>query len=107
MRRRRATPQSPSRRFRLRRPGKTALYLAAEKGHAAAAGCLLRHGADPHSPAQISTPEMASRLSALWAARRGDHADVEAMLVAAGATERAELVPLEGAVEEARELGGS
>ena len=74
---------------------KTALYLAAEKGHAAAIGCLLRHGADPHAPALISTPQMASRLSPLWAARRGGHADVEAMLVAAGATELAELVPVE------------
>ena len=35
----------------------------------------------------------ASRLSPLWAARRGGHADVEAMLVAAGATELAEAVP--------------
>ena len=43
--------------------------------------------------------QMASRLSPLWAARRGSHADVEAMLVAAGATERAKLVP----VEEARD----
>jgi ankyrin repeat protein len=74
---------------------KTALYLAAEKGQAAAIGCLLRHGADPHAPALISTPQMASRLSPLWAARRGGHADVEVMLVAAGATELGELVPVE------------
>ena len=74
---------------------KTALYLAAEKGQAAAIGCLLRHGADPHAPALISTRQMASRLSPLWAARRGGHANVEAMLVAAGATELAEAVPAE------------
>ena len=75
---------------------KTALYLAAEKGHAAAVGCLLQHGADPHAHALLSTAQAASRLSPLWAARRGGHADVEAMLVAAGATELAEAVPLPG-----------
>ena len=74
---------------------KTALYLAAEKGHAAAVGCLLRHGADPHAHALLSTAQAASRLSPLWAARRGGLADVEAMLVAAGATELAEAVPAE------------
>ena len=72
-----------------------ALYLAAEKGHAAVVGCLLERGADAHAPAQIATPQMASRLSPLWAARRGGHAAVEEMLVAAGATEQAELVPVE------------
>ena len=35
-----------------------------------------------------------SRLSPLWAARRGGHAEAEAALVAAGAVEVAEMQPL-------------
>ncbi|EOD06523.1 hypothetical protein EMIHUDRAFT_465843 [Emiliania huxleyi CCMP1516] len=73
---------------------KRPLFLAAEKGHAAVVRRLLATGADANAVATVAGSGAVSRLSPLWAARRGGHAEAEAALVAAGAVEVAEMQPL-------------
>lgn len=72
---------------------KTALYLAAEKGHVGALSSLLEARADPCALAIATTAEGVSRTSALWAARRGSHAAAAELLVSVGAVEGAESIP--------------
>ena len=77
---------------------KAPLYLAAEKGHAQVVKVLLAARADVHALAVTVTEQTTTKTSALWAARRGEHDAVAELLVAAGATEEAQI--LEGRKEE-------
>jgi hypothetical protein len=69
---------------------RTALYLAAEHGHAPVLTALLAAGADADALATVQTAQAHTRTSPLWAARRGEHAEAVEVLVAAGALELAE-----------------
>ncbi len=69
------------------RHSKTALVLAAEKGHVGALSALLEGGADVGALATLRTAQSTSSTSALWAARRGGHRAAAELLEAAGAEE--------------------
>ena len=71
---------------------KSPLYLAAEKGHAAVTTVLLEARADPAILARVVTEQTTTVTSALWAARRGKHAQVVELLLAVDAPEVAEMV---------------
>jgi ankyrin repeat protein len=63
---------------------KRAIHVAAEDGHAAVVAELLAAGADAHALAAIEAPESTALTSALFNAQRNQHADVVALLEAAG-----------------------
>ena len=68
------------------------LYLATEKGHTAIVSILLAAKADIDALAVTVTELTTTKTSPLWAARRADHDAVAELLVAAGASEHAELI---------------
>jgi len=66
---------------------KRAVHVAAEDGHAAVLRVLIGAKADVNALAMIQSDESTSFTSALFAARRGKHAEAVAVLEAAGAAD--------------------
>ena len=69
---------------------KTALYLAAENGHATVVQCLLEHKANAGARGVVETDQGITTTTALWIAKRGGHDAVCSLLLDAGAEDAAE-----------------
>lgn len=79
---------------------KRPLFLAAEKGYADLVQLLLDGGAEPNALATVDGAGSVSRVSPLWAARRGGHTAVIDLLERAGAMETADTTSPDGARKE-------
>ena len=74
---------------------RTAMYLAAEHGHASILRLLVKKKADVNALATIETDQALTKTSPLWVAKRGGHEEAAKVLVEAGAKEVAETVAKE------------
>ena len=76
---------------------KTALVLAAERGHASVISALLARGANVNRLAVVETEHTSACTSALWAAKRAGHTEAARLLEAAGGDDFSDLEAKPGA----------